>query len=758
MSDPIALWITPVSNLAGVARHILDVARVGIPGWRLVVTAPDGPLLDRLRELGCPVIPLPVDGVGTTTSVAALRHTLKRLRPAIAHSHLAKADILLAMASVGLPVQLVTTEHHIPPDRYMFHTSLPAAVAMESVHRLRLTRFAHAIAVSGSTKRGMLKYWHTKTPITVILNGVDRPVDPPARTSGLRLLSLTRLSPEKNLVMTLRVFARILESHPEATLTIAGKGDDEARLRQAAASLGIAEKVLFPGFVDAAEAMASHDVLLQPSKSDNCSYTLLDAVAQDLGVAASPIGGNPEILSAHCIANLDDDAGMARIAIEQGLDLGRRPTLPDTVPTVAEMAQRIAEVYGSLPTGLPQKEAPVTSRIYIASNQGEIGGGEVMLLALARAMRDLGRDVTVVGPRHPGELVAAASDQGFETVAIGGDSTVKYLANLRRWDEKERDGLLWCNGLRPAFATSGRLNRVVHLHQRPAGRLVAAAKAAGWGAARTLVPSHSMQKGIPTADVLWNWSEPVPVRPRRPMPKDRPITVGFLGRLSRDKGVHVLCDAVALLNDKQPGRFRLLLAGEARFVTDDGAAGVRQAVAGLGDLAEAPGWMDRDEFFGRVDLAVFPSVSAETFGLVVSEAMAARCPFVVSDAGALPEVAGPDYPFMARSADAASLADTIERAASAEWDDLLDASHRRWQEHFSPTAGRERLRDVLDQLDPPRNGDEAAAPALRGAVRSLDEQPLDPQQILDHADRFSPESFSNHHPGAVEKLMTRGKR
>lgn len=347
MSDPIALWITPVSNLAGVARHILDVARVGIPGWRLVVTAPEGPLLDRLRELGCPVIPLPVDGVGTTTSVAALRHTLKRLRPAIAHSHLAKADILLAMASVGLPVQLVTTEHHIPPDRFMFHTSLPAAVAMESVHRLRLTRFAHAIAVSGSTKRGMLKYWHTKTPITVILNGVDRPVDPPARTSGLRLLSLTRLSPEKNLDMTLRVFARILESHPEATLTIAGKGDEEARLRQAAASLGIAEKVLFPGFVDAAEAMASHDVLLQPSKSDNCSYTLLDAVAQDLGVAASPIGGNPEILSAHCIANLDDDAGMARIAIEQGLDLGRRPTLPNTVPTVAEMAQRVAEVYSA---------------------------------------------------------------------------------------------------------------------------------------------------------------------------------------------------------------------------------------------------------------------------------------------------------------------------------------------------------------------------------------------------------------------------
>lgn len=348
MSTPIALWVTPVSNLAGVARHILDVVRVGVPGWRLVVTAPEGPLLDRLRAMECPVIPLPVDEVGTATTVAALRHTLKRLRPQVAHSHLAKADILLAMASVGLPITLLTTEHHIPPDRFMFHTTLPAAVAMETVHRLRLTRFSHAIAVSASTKRDMLKYWRTRTPITVILNGVDRPESPPVRQPGLRMLSLTRLSPEKNLDMTLRVFRLVLKEHPGATLTIAGTGDDERRLRLTADELGLGDRVEFPGFVDADGAMASHDVLLQPSKSDNCSYTLLDAVAKGMGVAASPIGGNPEILPAHCIAELDDDEGMARIAMEQGRDLGCRPALASAVPTVAGMAEGIAAVYEAL--------------------------------------------------------------------------------------------------------------------------------------------------------------------------------------------------------------------------------------------------------------------------------------------------------------------------------------------------------------------------------------------------------------------------
>ncbi len=349
-----ALWVTPVSNLAGVARHILDVAGAGLPGWRLVVTAPEGPLLERLRDLGCPVVPLALEG-GTRTAVAALRRTVRTVGPSIVHSHLAKADILCALATFGLPVRLVTTEHHIPPDRFMFHHHLASAVAMETVHHFRLKRFSAAIAVSASTKRDMLKYWRTKVPITVIRNAVDRPATPPSRSPGLRLLSLTRLSPEKNLDMTLRVFAEVLRTQPEASLTIAGSGDEERHLRDLATSLEVAERVDFAGFVDPAQAMACHDVIIQPSKSDNLSYTLLDALAQGMGVAASPIGGNPEILPERCITGWDDDRGMARIAIEQGLDPAARPALPDSVPTVAAMAEQITGVYRDLPPRIATK-------------------------------------------------------------------------------------------------------------------------------------------------------------------------------------------------------------------------------------------------------------------------------------------------------------------------------------------------------------------------------------------------------------------
>lgn len=343
MADPIALWVCPVSNLAGVARHVLDAARVGIPGWRLMVTAPEGPLLEGLRALDIPVIPLPVESV--PSAVAALRRTLNTLRPDIAHSHLAKADILLAAAAFNLPVTLVTTEHHIPPDRYMFHPSRVGAASMEAVHHIRLRRFAAAIAVSESTKRDMMQRWRPRLPIVVILNGVDRSDPVLSRSPGLRMLSLSRLDPEKNVAMSVQAFARVLPAHPEATFTIAGTGANGGQLRALARSMGIDRQVRLVGFVDAARAMAEHDVLLQPSLSDNCSYALLDAVAQGMGVAASPVGGNPEILPERCIAPFDDVDRLAAIAVVQGLQTDQRPRLSPSIPTVREMAGGIAGVY-----------------------------------------------------------------------------------------------------------------------------------------------------------------------------------------------------------------------------------------------------------------------------------------------------------------------------------------------------------------------------------------------------------------------------
>lgn len=340
------MWVVPVSNLAGVARHVIDVARVGLPGYRLVVAAPEGALLDALRTLGCAVAPLAMDG-GVLQSVKSLRTVIRRERPAVVHSHLAKADFLAALSATGLPVILISTEHGIPEDPRVYQGTAAKAAIWRAAHHGRIRRFAALIAVSESTKRVMERWWKPRAPIHVVLNGADR-LPQTTKAPGLRILSLTRLAPEKNLAMTLRVFARVARDHPDARLTIAGDGPDREPLEALAIDLGIKETVDFPGFVEPVAFMAKHDVLLQPSKADNLSYTLIDAINTGMGVVASRVGGNPELLPEHCLADVNDEEAMAAGVIEQGMVPGRRPSLPQAVPSVAGMADQFVAIYQGL--------------------------------------------------------------------------------------------------------------------------------------------------------------------------------------------------------------------------------------------------------------------------------------------------------------------------------------------------------------------------------------------------------------------------
>jgi glycogen synthase len=345
LSQPTSLWVVPVSDLAGVARHVLDVARTGIPGWRLVFLTPPGALPTRLRELGASVHEGPFGpDHGLRSSVAALRQVVRHERPAVLHSHLAYADIVAALA-VGRRPRLVTTEHGIARDDTVYHLSGARTRAMAAAHTARLRRFDAAIAVSRATAAAMVEKWHPRREVVVIPNGVDR-VATGSATTGLRILSLARLSPEKRLPALVDGFAELHRTHPETRLTLAGTGPEETALRAQVERLGLGGVVAMPGFVDPEPAMAEHDVLAMMSVWENCSYALLDAAVRGLGVVASDVGGNPEILPASALVRAEDTVGVAHALESQGLDLAARPGL-EQWPSVADMCDRIAGTYAA---------------------------------------------------------------------------------------------------------------------------------------------------------------------------------------------------------------------------------------------------------------------------------------------------------------------------------------------------------------------------------------------------------------------------
>jgi glycosyltransferase involved in cell wall biosynthesis len=338
-----------------------------------------------------------------------------------------------------------------------------------------------------------------------------------------------------------------------------------------------------------------------------------------------------------------------------------------------------------------------TPQVFIATNNGDIGGGEVMLLNIAVALTQLGTEVSVIGPRSPGALVSQARSLSLNTIEFDAHSRLGWMRALRSWDSGRTSGVLWCNGLVPAVATMRRKKRIVHLHQEPRGLLKMLANPARRGAILTLVPSHFMTTRVRGSRALSNWVEEVQITPRLREP-GRPTIIGFLGRPSLDKGVDVLAGALQILDSQCPGEFRLLLAGEPRFVDAKQRQAVERALSPIRHLTDAPGWLVPNDFFSAIDLFVCPSVWQEPFGLVAAEAMSGGIPLLVSDAGALPEVVGNDASVIFPAGDAQTLAQRILEWRAARNPETQFHLHQRWKDHYSPAAGLRNLATLLHEV------------------------------------------------------------
>lgn len=343
----------------------------------------------------------------------------------------------------------------------------------------------------------------------------------------------------------------------------------------------------------------------------------------------------------------------------------------------------------------------MTASIVILSNNGTVGGGEIMMVELAQAARHAGVAVRVVVPARPSEAAVLAAGRGLDVLEIPCRDRLSYLVGLARRRRSLGGDLWWCNGLVPALATAGSSHRrVVQLHQPPEGVHGFAWQIARIGVEKVFVPSMDMRRAVPGSAVLMNWTDD-PGPPRRvDVAGDGILRIGFLGRFSTIKGLHVLARAIQRLDRQLDRPVELVLAGDGRFVPPTELS-IVETELGRARCVRRLGWVDRDEFFDAVDLVVAPSVWAEPFGLVAAESMAFGKPIVVSDAGALSEVVGPGHPWIARADDPGDTARVIRRfldTDAAARDQQVAAARRRWETEFSPAAGAARVAAVLADL------------------------------------------------------------
>lgn len=119
------------------------------------------------------------------------------------------------------------------------------------------------------------------------------------------------------------------------------------------------------------------------------------------------------------------------------------------------------------------------------------------------------------------------------------------------------------------------------------------------------------------------------------------VVVGYVGRITREKGLDDLIQAVAILNKKGINNLHAVLVGAVNPLTPDYADELRSAADkdGLSGRVHFCGFSkDIAAFMYDFDMLVLPSVIPETFGMVLCEGMACGKPVIATTTGAQVEI------------------------------------------------------------------------------------------------------------------------
>jgi glycosyltransferase involved in cell wall biosynthesis len=346
------------SLLAGGAERVAVEIACGLDRARftphVVVTRHSGPLESSLREANVQVTLLGRTG---RLSPSAVAHTWKLARESdLIHAHKFPSSVWGALLARAAGVPLVTHDHNWSAGRSRGRSLVNRAWIAPASHRM--------LCVSESVARALAADGVPSHRIEVAENGVHLDV-PVERSAARRELGLddsefvvgavAALRPEKSHELLLEAVSLLRADGREVRLCLVGSGPRAEELRGVAAGLGIEPHVVWAGQRrDAPGLVAAFDVAVICSRWEGLPLAALEALAAEVPLVATAVGGIPELLSdsagflvdygepdllARSIATVMDEPGEARARARNGrLRVERRHGLEQTI-------QRVEAVY-----------------------------------------------------------------------------------------------------------------------------------------------------------------------------------------------------------------------------------------------------------------------------------------------------------------------------------------------------------------------------------------------------------------------------
>jgi glycosyltransferase involved in cell wall biosynthesis len=231
------------------------------------------------------------------------------------------------------------------------------------------------VAQSTDTASNLRTYYTPELEAAIIPLGIPRPLVPARDRTSLGLSEnafviacVGRVVPRKAVDRLLHVFANA--RIPDSCLVVMGDGSELPSLQALASSLGIAEKVRFPGFVTDADKyryLAAADAYVSTSLHEGFGLVFLEGAAAGLPVLCYNHGGQTDFLvdgETGYLVNAGDEAALTRRLVDVAADRALLSRLGEGARAMAEvyMIDRCAEQYERLFDQIIASQPPAPAR------------------------------------------------------------------------------------------------------------------------------------------------------------------------------------------------------------------------------------------------------------------------------------------------------------------------------------------------------------------------------------------------------------
>lgn len=261
------------------------------------------PLIGALRDGGVTVHPLELPARAYRRERAAISALCLKVNPGVIHTHGYRPDILDASVGQRAGAAAVTTVHGFTGGGWRNR-------CYEWLQVRAYRRFDAVVAVSAPLVERLTRAGVPRERLHLIRNawggegGSDQATLPPAVARGKLGLPpggavigwVGRLSAEKGPDVMIEALAHL--SDRGVHLAVVGDGPLGSELRRRALTAGVADRITWHGLVpDAGALYRAFDVLVLSSRTEGTPIVLLEAMAAEVPIVATAVGGVPDVIS-----------------------------------------------------------------------------------------------------------------------------------------------------------------------------------------------------------------------------------------------------------------------------------------------------------------------------------------------------------------------------------------------------------------------------------------------------------------------------